>query len=361
MDSESVKKIATLLQVSDIRSRRQAIIALGKSNHPEALKHLNWAVRNERDEELRALATQAIYDIRQANHELDDSALESIYIPSPVSDNSPSSLPKPQMTTSSTIKLYLRDYIFIGVFVGLILLVMKLAISGGALILFDDVVLAEGDTVADRIEQIQTALRSYRYDYADLAFEEINKIDGRLDMKDLIEFYKRRIGANLIIDSGWLYYTYTQQTRQDDKLIDLGWYQQPNKADVYHYTIAFFVINLVMIFVGISIFMGRFKSSQTILFQFVRVLVLSTGIPMFWMMVFVVSMVQIGLLVMLYLKGFTQFIYDLLIALGWETGHIFPQDVVGYEFFAIFAIWGVIATIALGSALFYPEQSDVSL
>jgi hypothetical protein len=362
MDSESVKKIASLLQAPDVRSRRQAIVALGKSNHPDALKHLNWAVRNESDEELRALATQAIYDIRQANQD-SDADFEPAYIPSPVvNDDLPapsSAQTEPQPTTQNKVDVYRRDYVLVGMMTLMLVWMLIIGLSGDSLILFDRLVLVEGDTVGDRVGEIQDVLRTYGYHDLDAAFAEIEQINGRLNLSDIIEFYNRRIGANLIIRSGLMYYTYTDQMRRNDDRIGFGWYGEREKRDVYNYTVAFVAINGVMVLVGVSMFVGLLKSSQTFLFRAVRFITLVAGLQAFWIGVFIISVVQIALLGMIYLEGFSQFLYDLLIALGWKTGNISPRDLVGYQFFIIFAIWGVIATIALGSILFHPQQTDI--
>lgn len=59
MDAVGINRYVRLLASADAEQRRQAIIALGRSKHPAALRPLAEVYRREHDQELRALALRA--------------------------------------------------------------------------------------------------------------------------------------------------------------------------------------------------------------------------------------------------------------------------------------------------------------
>jgi hypothetical protein len=360
MGSESVKKIATLLQAPDARSRRQAIIALEKSNHPEAIKYLNWAVRNETDEELRQLASQAVRSIRQqqVGKDRDAETPTQREYPSPENPISTNIWLEQQVNQPRKINdaQTLQDSLLLGVCVFLLGASLLFSLSSAHLIRMDRVLVTEGGTFATYIHEVKAVFLSFEYPNPEMAINHIERLDGRLHMGDITRFYngQNTLGRILIKSDDILWPTYVNYPEYFPEWLASSYKgDDVSKRDLMVY---FLMGNFGIVFLAITPVLGLSKSSRSLLFRGLRAVVIALGMRVFWTVLFVGCVIELVLLGLIYTQVIEEFVRDFITSSNLQVVNLNLQNLVDWQFFLIFALWGIGGTIALASILFRPYQ-----
>lgn len=367
MDANSIKQVAKQLQSPDVKTRRGAIIALGKSKNMEAVKFLNWSVRNEEDEDLRKLASTGIQYIRQHQDQPETTPAPlpiQAEAPKPKSHPQQQSNPadvlreKPQSTTDQkgNNQFVMQDGVMF--IVVILLFVIQSNILSSKLIHLDKVLLQNGRNVGEYVQEVKKILSFYDYSNLELAMADIESIDGRLQFADIGSFYNsHRSGAELIIRYAPLYetYLYDIQNYPNETMGRLGirTYEGERKLVQNLYMIAN-LSSIFMVVVAASPLLAMLPTRRAIVFKWLFSFVSGLGMQVLWLAIVVIGLVNFCIYLFIYTRGINPFLYDLLANLQLPATTINSRQIFGGEIYLVFIVWGVIATIALGAVLFRP-------
>lgn len=363
MGSDDIETIAVLLKTSHRLSRRQAIIALGQSHNPQAIKYLDWSVRNETDEELRQLASQAIHTIRQSDIQTHPPILsKDAVIPSTPIGNSPNrqSPAAPNVHYKPNNQQTMQDNILLAVCFLLFVASLAMSFSLTPFIRADRVILANGEPFSDVIDKLKANFSAYDYLDQTTALEHINNVSGQFYIGDITRFYNRQnMVSQIIIPSEQLYWEYVNRLVQapDNQWIHVKYSDE--QKPVRDWVMGFMGINFAMAFCVMVTLLGLSKSYRALFVRLLRAILTALGMRVFWGVIFLMCLVEMGLLGMIYTQGIKQFLTDFFMVLGLDVLTIQTRDIVGWQFFLLFALWGTVATVVLGAVLFRPQiQQD---